>query len=155
MRMKLWPAKNRGRQRSNGAHEERLVEIPKQFADAMIEHALEEDPKECCGLLAGKDGRVEKHYRITNTEQSPYRYRMDDREFFSALMEVEDNGWEVLVFYHSHTHTEAYPSATDIRQVTWPDAYYLILSLLNKEDPVLRMFRIQDGHVTESPVTVV
>ena len=47
------------------------MEIPREFADAMVQHAIEEDPNECCGLLAGKDGQVLKHYRMTNTESKP------------------------------------------------------------------------------------
>ena len=58
------------------------------------------------------------------------------------------------MIYHSHTHTEAYPSATDIRLAAWPEAYYLIVSLENKADPVLRAFHIQDGEVTEEPLEV-
>ena len=139
------------------------MEIPRELRDAMVLHALEEDPNECCGLLAGKDGKVMKLYRITNAEKSPYRYKLDDAEYFAALREIQDAGWDIQVIYHSHTHSPAYPSDTDIRLVTWPDAYYAIVSLaepdqqrqlVRKDPPELRVFRIVDGTATEEPVVI-
>ncbi len=131
------------------------MEIPRELRDAMVSHALEDDPNECCGLLAGKDGKLTGHYRMRNAEASPYRYSMDGKELLSTLREIEDGGAELQVIYHSHTHSPAYPSATDIRLATWPDAYYLLVSLENKDDPDVRAFRIVDGAVTEEPVVIV
>ena len=137
-----------------GGREGRTLEIPARFRDAMVLHATEEDPNECCGLLAGAGGRVLRHYRITNTERSPYRFSMDGRELLLASREIEDGGWEIQVIYHSHTHSPAYPSATDIRLASWPEAYYLIISLMDEHSPDVRMFRIVDGDVTEEPVVI-
>jgi len=142
----------------------RTLELPQQFKDAMVEHALAEDPNECCGLIAGKDGKLMKHYAITNVEKSPYRYKLDDKEFLDAYRDIGDNDWDLEVIYHSHTHSPAYPSATDIKLVTWPDSVYLLLSLaeqdesgtlVRKEPPELRSYRIIDGEVTEEPIVVV
>lgn len=139
------------------------MDIPKQFADAMTEHALEETPNECCGLLAGKDGEVHKHYRITNADKSPYRYSMDSKELLMAYNEIDDNGWEIQVIYHSHTHSKAYPSDTDVRLATWSDSLYLLLSLAEpdekgqlarKDPPELRIFKITDGNVAEESVVI-
>mgnify|MGYP000875909332 CR=1 FL=1 len=129
-----------------------MLQIPMHYAAEMIAHARQEDPNECCGILAGKDGKPLKLYRITNSERSPYRYNMDSQELLSAYHETEDNRWEFLAFYHSHTHTEAYPSATDARLATWPDTYYILVSLMDKENPVIRAFRINDGRILEEPV---
>lgn len=139
------------------------MEIPRSLADAMIEHAQEEDPNECCGLLAGTEAGVQKHYRMTNIEKSPYRYSMDGKELLLTYREIEDAGMEIQVIYHSHTHSPAYPSQTDVRLATWPDAYYLLLSLadkdandqlVRKEPPELRIFRITDGEISEEPLTI-
>ena len=100
----------------------REVDLPRSYADAMIQHALDERPNECCGILAARDGRFVRHYRMTNVERSPYRYSMDGKELLAVYREIEDSGWELRVIYHSHTHTPAYPSATDGRLATWPDA---------------------------------
>ncbi len=132
------------------------MEIPAEIRDAMVQHALEEDPNECCGILAGAGGIVLQHYRITNTEKSPYRYSMDGRELNQVLRELDDNGWEMQVIYHSHTHSPAYPSDTDVRlAANWPDPYYLLVSLMDKQSPDVRLFTIWDGAVSEEPVVIV
>ncbi len=132
------------------------MELPQQYADAIIQHAREENPNECCGILAGPSGgRMAHLYRITNAERSPFRYNMDPKELLQALQDSERNGWEFIAFYHSHTHTEAYPSPTDVRMAeNWPDPFYILVSLMDTDAPVLRAFRIADGQVTEEPVTL-
>ena len=132
------------------------MEIPAEIRDAMVQHALEEDPNECCGVLAGAGGIVLQHYRITNMEKSPYRYSMDGRELNQILRELDDNGWEMQVIYHSHTHSLAYPSSTDVRlAANWPDPYYLLVSLMDKQSPDVRLFTIFEETVTEEPVVIV
>ena len=131
------------------------MDLPKHYAEEIIAHALEEDPNECCGILAGPERRVVKLYRMTNAEHSPYRYNMDSQELFQTYREIEDNGWELLAIYHSHTHSEAYPSLTDVRLATWPEALYLLVSLLDKAHPVIRAFHIDNGTITEEPVTMI
>jgi proteasome lid subunit RPN8/RPN11 len=121
----------------------------------MVSHSLEEAPNECCGILAGKDGVVSKIYRITNTTRSPYRYLMDPQEMLRAMLESERNGREILAFYHSHTHSAAYPSPTDVRmaqQSGWlgDDVYYILVSLEDTASPQIRAFHIREsGEITE------
>ena len=131
------------------------MEIPRALADAMVQHALDETPNECCGVLASKEGRVVRHYRMTNTAQSPYRYSMDGKELLATYREIEDNGWDLGVIYHSHTHSAAYPSATDVRLATWPDADYLLISLMDEGNPDLRNYSIVDEKISEAPLTIV
>ena len=131
------------------------MELPKQHADAMVAHSLEDDPNECCGILGGKDGQVLQLFRMTNVEHSPFRYSMDGKEMLKVLNQIDDNGWELLAIYHSHTHTAAYPSATDVRLATWPEAFYLLVSLMDKTKPDLRAFHIVDGEIAEEPLTIV
>jgi [CysO sulfur-carrier protein]-S-L-cysteine hydrolase len=106
-------------------------------------------PVEACGLLAGEAGRVRRLYPITNVLHSPSAFLMDARQQVEAMLEMEAHGWELLAIYHSHPHTPAEPSATDITQAYYPDALYLILSLAKQAEPVLRAFRIRDGQVEE------
>jgi len=121
----------------------------------MVAHAREEAPLECCGILAGEGGEVRKLYRTTNVERSPVRYNVDPRELLRICREVEERGWEILGIYHSHTHTEAYPSATDINLAFWPDSVYLIISLRRPEAPEVRAFHIREGTVAEVKLEVV
>ncbi len=75
---------------------------------------------------------------------------------YRTYREIDDSGWDVVAIYHSHTHSEAYPSATDVRLATWSDAYYVLVSLLNREDPAVRAFRIEeDGTIREEEVRIV
>jgi proteasome lid subunit RPN8/RPN11 len=131
-----------------------MLYIDAKYAREMVTHALEDDPNECCGILAGKDGQIEKLHRMVNTEASPYRYRMDPKELLQVYQEIDDRGWDIVAMYHSHTHSEAYPSATDVRLATWPESRYILVSLLDRENPPIRAFYIEDGAVTEEEVTI-
>ncbi len=127
--------------------------LPQSMIDEMIAHAREDAPDECCGIIAGDaDGRAMKLYRAINAEHSPYRYSVDTRDLLRIHKDADSNDWEFLVIYHSHTHTEAYPSPTDIRLAAWPDAYYILVSLMDESAPVVRAFRITEGLVEESPI---
>jgi proteasome lid subunit RPN8/RPN11 len=126
--------------------------LEQQYIDEMIAHAKEDAPDECCGIIAGKDGRAMKLYRAINAEHSPYRYSVDAKDLLRIYREADTNDWEFLAIYHSHTHTEAYPSPTDVRLAGWPDAYYVLVSLMDEAKPVVRAFRIVDSVVTEEPI---
>lgn len=128
------------------------MKLSQFFADAIIAHALEDYPNECCGILAGRHDQIVKIYRMRNTENSPYRYNMDSQELFQTYRDIENQEWDLSAIYHSHTNSEAYPSPTDIRLATWPGAVYLLVSLAEKERPVLRGFRISNQSVTEEEI---
>jgi len=120
----------------------------------MIEHARAEAPFEACGLLAGRGGRVEKVYRMENIEKSPVVYRLNPREYLKVQREVDEQGLELLAIYHSHTHSPAFPSATDVEWAFWNEGYYLIVSLATNP-PHIRAFRIVEDKITEVDLEVV
>ncbi len=130
-----------------------MLTLPQQFIDEMVEQAREDAPNECCGIIAGQDGRAVKLFRATNAEASPYRYSVDPEDLFRIHRECEDNGWEFLAIYHSHTASEAYPSGTDIRLAFWPESFYVLVSLTRPDEPAVRAFRIVDGEVQEEELT--
>jgi proteasome lid subunit RPN8/RPN11 len=123
--------------------------LPQAYIDEMIAHARDDAPNECCGIIAGKDGRATKLYRAINAEASPYRYSVDPKDLLRIHNEVDANDWDFMVIYHSHTQTDAYPSPTDVRLAAWPDAYYVLVSLKDADSPAVRAFRILDGEITE------
>ncbi len=131
-----------------------MLRVPKRFHNEMIAHALVNDSIECCGVLAGTDETFQKLYRMTNVESSPYRFSWDPKELLPIWNEMEDNGWEHRAVYHSHIHSEAYPSSTDVRLASWPEAYYIIVSLIDKENPGIRAFRIVDGAISEEELQI-
>ena len=131
-----------------------VLTLTKDYVDEMIAHAKEDVPNECCGIIAGKDGAASKLYRAINAEASPFRYSVDPKDLLRIYRDLDSNGWDVFVIYHSHTHTEAYPSPTDVRLAAWEDALYVIVSLADDGNPVVRAFRITDGNVTEEELEV-
>jgi [CysO sulfur-carrier protein]-S-L-cysteine hydrolase len=128
------------------------MKLPKSFVDEMAAHAVQDSPNECCGIIAGKDGRATKLFRAKNSEASPYRYNVDPKDLLQIFRECEDNDWTFLAIYHSHTASEAYPSPTDVRLAFWPEAAYVLISLSDPARPVVRAFRIEDGAVTEERI---
>jgi proteasome lid subunit RPN8/RPN11 len=128
--------------------------LERKHVEEIVAQAREEAPNECCGVLAGRDGRVEKLFRAVNAEKSPYRYNVNPDELFRIHQECFANGWDFLGIYHSHPHTEAYPSPTDVRLAAWPESTYIIVSLTDPENPVLRAFRIQEGRVSEEELRI-
>ena len=126
-----------------------MLTLPQELIDEMVAHAREDAPNECCGIIAGQDSRAVKLFRAKNAEASPYRYSVDPQDLFRIHRECEQNGWEFLVIYHSHTASEAYPSGTDIRLAFWPETLYVLVSLMQPDKPVVRAFKILEGQVTE------
>ncbi len=126
-----------------------MLTLPQELIDEMIAHAREDAPNECCGIIAGRDGHAVKLFRAKNAEASPYRYSVDPQDLFRIYRECEENGWEFLVIYHSHTASEAHPSGTDVRLAFWPGTFYVLVSLMQPDQPVVRAFRIEEGQVTE------
>jgi [CysO sulfur-carrier protein]-S-L-cysteine hydrolase len=146
----------------------------------MVAHARELDPHECCGLLAGNDGKIVRHYRIANTVAKDVRavqvfqdadvkqlgritetaraevaYFMDPKEMLAAFKDMRTREIDLMVIYHSHTHSPAYPSMTDIGLAYYPDAAYLIVSLEDKAKPDLQAYWIKDGQVSRAEIQTV
>ena len=122
----------------------------------MLACAYDAYPLEACGLLAGRAGagKVERFYPCRNTAESARVYAIDPREHLRAERDAEAGGFEIIGVMHSHTHTEAYPSPTDVAQAPDPGWHFVIVSL-KRDAPVLRSYRIVDGTITEEPVGTV
>jgi proteasome lid subunit RPN8/RPN11 len=130
-----------------------VLELDRTVFDAMVEHAWSDFPFEVCGLLGLRSDGTAEVMPVANAERSMRYYVMDSRELLRAMRRIEDDELG-LVIYHSHTHTQAYPSATDIRHAAYPDALYAIVTLQDRDAPVVRAFSIRGGEVRETPVVV-
>jgi proteasome lid subunit RPN8/RPN11 len=138
------------------------LRLPRSMLDEMVAHAIEDLPNECCGIIAGKDGTATRFYRTRNAEASPFRYNIDPRDILRIEREIDEEGWQVMVIYHSHVASEAYPSPTDVRLSQWqgtdpptdlyPGAYYVLVSLKDRDNPIVRAFKIRAGEVSEEPI---
>jgi proteasome lid subunit RPN8/RPN11 len=130
-------------------HQTEDLILPAAMREAIIDHARDHVPRECCGVISGKDGALSTVHRLTNLEQGVDRYLFDDEEFFRVYWEIENQGEELLVVYHSHPVSVAYPSRTDVEFAFWPEAVYVICSLEMPSAPVMRGFQIVDGVISE------
>jgi proteasome lid subunit RPN8/RPN11 len=81
-------------------------------------------------------------------------YRLDGKEQLKVFEAMEDEGWDLWAIFHSHTHSEAYPSETDIRLAFYPESRYILVSLADRENPVIRSFFIREGEVEEEELVI-
>jgi proteasome lid subunit RPN8/RPN11 len=133
-----------------------MLTLDRQVADAIVAHARRDHPDEACGLVAGPEGagRAERVIEMTNALRSMTQYEFEPAEQRKVYRELDDRDEEVVVVYHSHTATEAYPSRTDVRHASQPQAHYVLVSTRDPDAVELRSFRIVDGVVTEEEVRI-
>ena len=130
-----------------------MLSLTEDVWHQMVGHAYGGLPDEACGLMAGNPatGLVTVFYPCRNAAASSRVYTVDPRDHLRADRDAEDRGLEVIGVMHSHTHTEAYPSPTDVTQAPDPSWHYVIVSL-KRESAVLRSYRIVDGEIAEEAV---
>lgn len=132
-----------------------MADLDDVLTKEITEQALREFPNECCGLIAAADGVPVKVFPMKNADASPVTYRLEGKEQLRVFDELDEQGWELWAIYHSHTHSEAYPSETDVDLAFYPDARYILVSLADRANPVTRSFFILEGDVTEEELTIV
>jgi [CysO sulfur-carrier protein]-S-L-cysteine hydrolase len=131
--------------------------VNKADLQKIVDHCMAGLPHESCGMLSGKDGTVEKVYCMKNARPGPDYYEMDPEEQFHIMKDIRDAGLHLIGVFHSHPTGQAYPSSVDVEQAYWPgtqlpnypDAVYVIVSLMDRSRPVARGFSIEEGKVTE------
>ena len=131
-----------------------MAELDGVFYKEIVEQALREFPNESCGVIAAADGVPVKVFPMKNADASPVTYRLDGKEQLKVFEAMEDEGWDLWAIFHSHTHSEAYPSETDIRLAFYPESRYILVSLADRENPVIRSFFIREGEVEEEELVI-
>jgi proteasome lid subunit RPN8/RPN11 len=134
-----------------------MLTIKREYLHSIFEHCNAGFPNETCGILAGRDGRVEKVYSMTNAKPGPASYEMDPDEQFRVMKDLREKGLVMIGIYHSHPSGPAYPSRVDVEKAYWPgtlypnypDAVYVIVSLMDRANPIVKGFSIVEGTVTE------
>lgn len=130
------------------------IDLDEATYDALVAHARSDAPFEVCGLLAGDGQGVAAHYEIPNAARSMTYYSMEPKAMLHAMRDIDDRELDLLAIYHSHTHTEAFPSPTDVELAFYPDVVYLIVSLQDPDEPVVRGFDVREGRITEREVRI-
>jgi len=137
-----------------------VLTIARAHVDAIIAHALRDHPDEACGVITGPAGSDEPvtFVEMVNADRSPTFFRFDPMEQLRLYQAMDDADEEIVVVYHSHTATEAYPSRTDIAYAAEPQAHYVLVSTAKagpEASPTeVRSYRIVDGVVTEEEVVI-
>ncbi len=139
------------------------VPLPKAIREALIAQARAEYPNEMCGLIigdraAGEAGRPLRFEPTRNRAASPYRYEIDPEDLLRLTIATDAAGEVFWGIVHSHTHTPAVPSPTDVGLAFYPDSLYLLVSLAEDQadpatgQPGIRAWRIGGGAATEVPL---
>ena len=132
------------------------VDLPRSLWAQMIGQARAEAPYEACGVVAGDStGAALRYHPLRNVAGRLDWFEPDPIDLLHVTMALDDAGECLWAIYHSHPHSPARPSPSDVEGAAYPDSLYLIGSLLEPEHPVLRAFRIAHGGITEVPLRLV
>mgnify|MGYP004674041241 CR=1 FL=1 len=136
-----------------------MLKLRKDLYDKMLKHCEDGLPNESCGLIAGTvDGdvkTVEKVYLLTNIDASREHFSMDPKEQLAAVKDMRKNGYVPLGNFHSHPESPSRPSEEDKRLAYDSKVNYLILSLMDQEQPVLNAFVIdEEKNVTKEELII-
>ncbi len=132
-----------------------MIRIPKSIYEGIVEHAKREWPLECCGVLAGKEDTVEKAFELSNTEKSPIRFSISPQQQLRVFEELETESMEMVAIYHSHPNTIPFPSETDVKLAFYPEVSSIIVSLQERENPVVKAFRIERDAILLKEIQVI
>ena len=122
--------------------------IASSVVDDVIAHAIECQPRECCGVLVGTSDHITQSVRARNIAESPSRFLIDPKTHIEARRTARSLGLQVVGFYHSHPHSHPYPSATDLAEAAYPECVHLIVGFIDGKAEV-RLFNYKDGAATQ------
>lgn len=134
-----------------------MLRMPARVYTEIVAHCLGGLPEEACGLLAGDQGHVETCYPTNNIAHSAKLYTVDPRDHLLAEKDADEHGLQIIGVFHSHTHTDPYPSLTDIEQASTPlsdPSWHYVLVSLRDTHPMLRSYRIVEREVEEESVVL-
>jgi proteasome lid subunit RPN8/RPN11 len=136
------------------------LRISRELVGSIVAHARQDHPDEACGVIAGPIGSdsPQRFIPMVNSARSPNFYEFDSSDLLKLYREMDSNNEDPIVIYHSHTHTEAFPSRTDVAYASEPGAHYVVVSTRetgNDDGPYeFRSFRIIDGEISEEEVEI-
>lgn len=126
------------------------VTLPRTLVNKILAHAQHSPEDEVCGLIGAEDDKAVDIYPVKNVAEDPHTlFQMDPKQQIDAMREMREQGHELFAIYHSHPHTPAAPSATDLEQANYPDALYLIISLNTTGVLEMRGFHLEGGKASE------
>ena len=129
-----------------------MITISREIVEEMEKHAREEYPRECCGMLAGREKVITKLFKTKNIAKSIDEYELDPLEQVKAFEEIDRLSLKLLGVYHSHPDHPCYPSGLDRSQAFYPDTLFFIVSLLDFDNPQIKAFRLNKGEAVEEEI---
>ncbi len=133
------------------------MRIAQSLIDEMVAHAREDLPNECCGMVGGRGDLATSVYRAENEFASPLRFGVASGDLFRITQkEMPSRDEELVAIYHSHTKSAAYPSQTDVNEAakSWPEAAWIIVSLEDPDDPVVKAYWLKDLTIADAELVV-
>jgi proteasome lid subunit RPN8/RPN11 len=131
------------------------INIPRQLVNQLLHHAQQNEGREICGFISGRDDKPVGVYPVINIAATPEcRFTMDPADQINALRKMRESGEELFAIYHSHPASPASPSTIDVEEAGYPEALYLIISLDTKGVLEMRGYRIKEKKVTEIGLTI-
>jgi proteasome lid subunit RPN8/RPN11 len=131
-----------------------MMKLTKNIVREILEHAKADAPIEACGYVAAINGIATQSIRLANVDHSPEHFSLDPMEQFTAVRKIRSKGMQLRAVYHSHPASPARPSKEDIRLAFDASLSYMIVSLA-ASTPVVKLFSIRDGIVTEEQIEVI
>lgn len=135
-----------------------MIKMSKEDYQKIIAHAKSELPNEACGLIAGTvtgaDKVIGKVYLLTNIDHSNEHFSLDPKEQLEAIKDMRKLGYVPLGNWHSHPESPSRPSEEDKRLAYDKNASYLILSLMEQDNPVLNSFHIEGADATKEDLVI-
>lgn len=137
-----------------------MITVKREDYEAMLAHARACLPEEACGLIGGTidpagNKKVEKVYLLENTDHSNEHFTLSPQAQLAAVKDMRANGYTPLGNWHSHPESPSRPSQEDKRLAYDSKASYLILSLQDRDAPVLNSFHIENGEAEKEELVYV
>jgi proteasome lid subunit RPN8/RPN11/uncharacterized damage-inducible protein DinB len=130
------------------------VRLPAHVRAALLAHASEEAPRECCGLLVGRGHDIDGAVRSANLDPDPARYRLDPAVHIATNRTLRGTGLEIVGVYHSHPHSAAVPSPTDCREAYYSEFIWVIVSLAGPQAEAVAAYRLRSDGFAWVPIEV-
>ena len=124
------------------------MNISRASIDVIVAHARETAPAECCGLLLGRGDEIVEAVRTRNIADQPARFLIDPKDHIDARRTARARQLDIIGFYHSHPHSHAHPSTTDLAEATYRECVHLIVGIVEGV-PEVRIFSYAEGRATE------
>lgn len=135
-----------------------MIKLPKNLYDSIEKAALDGRPEEICGLIGGEiingDKLIREVYHLENIDHSNEHFSMNPKEQLAAVKDMRSKGLVPLGNFHSHPESPSRPSDEDKRLAYDKKASYMIISLMDEDNPVLKSFKI-DGDISEQEELII